>query len=308
MNVADFGDWKENLKDSTMKQTVAYDKLEVLTDRGTDAIYTLGSRSFSIWKADTMEQVFDSGSDFETITAERLPDYFNWSNDDDEMDKRSAKKGPEPEEIKTGIIDGKLVAMIGLERIGGVMTYDISNPEKPVFLNYTNTRDFSEKIAGDVAPEGFDFIPAGNSPTKKPILLVGNEVSGTVSALEYRGTSSIGKKAFIDGFTDGTFRPNQPVTREELTAFLARNLDIAGSGSPFKDVPAGSRFADSIAAVSAEGLITGKSNGTFGSADPLTRAQFAVIINRYMNSVCEDVAFTSYCTAQPSMLNYIDMA
>ncbi|OES46100.1 choice-of-anchor I domain-containing protein [Domibacillus iocasae] len=122
VNVSDFGDWKENVPGSVLAQTDKYDKLEVLTDRGTDAIYTLGSRSFSIWKADTMEQVFDSGSDFETITAQRLPDYFNWSNDDDEMDKRSAKKGPEPEEIKTGIIDGKLVAMIGLERIGGVMT------------------------------------------------------------------------------------------------------------------------------------------------------------------------------------------
>ncbi|MCP3761197.1 choice-of-anchor I family protein [Domibacillus sp. A3M-37] len=308
VNVADFGDWKENLAESDMKQTDAYDKLEVLTDRGTDAIYTLGSRSFSIWKADTLEQVFDSGSDFETITAERLPEYFNWSNDDDEMDKRSAKKGPEPEEIKTGIIDGKLVAMIGLERIGGVMTYDISDPENPVFLNYTNTRDFSDKIAGDVAPEGFDFISAQKSPTKKPILLVGNEVSGTVSALEYHSTSSLGKKAYINGFTDETFRPDQPVTRGELTAFLAGNLDISGSGSPFKDVPAGSRFADSIAAISAEGLIRGKSNGMFGSADPLTRAQFATIINRYMNSVCEDAAFASYCNAQPSTLNYIDMA
>ena len=299
VNIADFGDWKENLPDSAMKNTDAYDKLEVLTDRGTDAVYTLGGRSFSIWKADTMEQVFDSGHDFETITAERLPEYFNWSNDDDELDKRSAKKGPEPEEIKTGIIDGKLVAMIGLERIGGVMTYDISNPENPVFLNYTNTRDFSDKIAGDVAPEGFDFIPAQKSPTEKPILLVGNELSGTVSALEYRGASSIGKKAYINGFTDGTFRPDQPITRGELTAFLAGNLNLTGTGSPFKDVPAGSRFADSIAAVSAEGLISGRSNGTFGSADPLTRAQFAAIASRYIDSVCEDAAFASYCAAKP---------
>lgn len=307
VNVADFGDWKEQVPDSPLAKTDQYDKLEVLTDRGTDAVYTLGSRSFSIWKADTMEQVFDSGSDFETITAERLPDYFNWSNDDDEMDKRSAKKGPEPEEIKTGIVNGKLVAMIGLERIGGVMTYDISDPENPSFLNYTNTRDFSDKIAGDVAPEGFDFIPAEQSPTKKPILLVGNEVSGTVSALEYRGASSIGKNVYINGFTDGTFRPDQPVTRGELTAFLAENLAITGSGSPFKDVPAGSRFADSIAAVSAEGLISGKSNGTFGSADPLTRAQFAAIVSRYMDSVCEDASFASYCAAVPSTLEYTDM-
>ncbi|TDL32017.1 Ig domain-containing protein [Jeotgalibacillus sp. S-D1] len=164
-----------------MKNTPAYDKLEVLTDRGTDAIYTLGGRSFSIWKADTMELVYDSGSDFEKITAERLPTVFNCSNDDNKFEKRSAKKGPEPEEVKTGQIGDKHYAFIGLERIGGIMTYDISNPKKPKFVNYDNTRDFTKKVAGDVSPEGMDFVSGDASHTGLPLVLTGNEVSGTVS-------------------------------------------------------------------------------------------------------------------------------
>lgn len=169
-----------------MKSSEDYEKLEVLTDRGTDAIYTLGGRSFSIWKADTMELVYDSGSDFEKITAERFPDYFNWSNDDDEMDKRSAKKGPEPEDVKVGMIGDQVYAFVGLERIGGVMTYNISNPENAQFTNYINSRDFSAKIAGDVAPEGLEFVPQQVSPTGRPLVIVGNEVSGTVSVNEYQ--------------------------------------------------------------------------------------------------------------------------
>jgi len=169
-----------------MKSSGDYDKLEVLTDRGNDAIYTLGGRSFSIWNADTMELVFDSGSEFEEITAERYPDYFNWSNDDDVFEKRSAKKGPEPEDVKVGMIGSELYAFIGLERISGVMTYNISNPTNATFANYTNTRDFSQTISGDVAPEGLAFIQAENSPTNKPLLLVGNEVSGTVAVNEYQ--------------------------------------------------------------------------------------------------------------------------
>ncbi|MCD7035926.1 choice-of-anchor I family protein [Metabacillus sp. GX 13764] len=197
-NVADFKDVKNDIKlDSSlfkgmskeeaeksfeeMKKNPAYDKLEVLTDRGNDAIYTLGGRSFSIWKADTMELVYDSGSDFENITAARYPNYFNSSNDDDAMDKRSTKKGPEPEGTVVGKAGGKQYAFIGLERIGGIMAYDISNPEKPVFANYINTRSFSGKIAGDVAPEGLDFVSGENSPTKRPLLLSGNEVSGTAA-------------------------------------------------------------------------------------------------------------------------------
>lgn len=169
-----------------MKSSGDYDKLEVLTDRGNDAIYTLGGRSFSIWNADTMELVFDSGSEFEEITAGRYPDFFNWSNDDDAFEKRSAKKGPEPEDIKVGMIGNELYAFIGLERISGVMTYNISNPANATFANYLNTRDFSQAVSGDVAPEGLSFIPAEDSPTKKPLLLIGNEVSGTVAINEYQ--------------------------------------------------------------------------------------------------------------------------
>ncbi|WP_043932652.1 choice-of-anchor I family protein [Bacillus sp. EB01] len=201
INVADFKDIKntirlnpDRIKGMTaeeaqaafdkMKNSDAYKKLEVLTDRGNDAIYTLGGRSFSIWKADTMELVYDSGSDFETITAQRLPDVFNWSNDDDEFEKRSAKKGPEPEDVKIGIVGGEVFAFVGLERIGGVMTYNITNPENAQFANYFNSRDFSQAIAGDVSPEGIEFIDAKDSPTKRPLILVGNEVSGTVSVNE----------------------------------------------------------------------------------------------------------------------------
>ncbi|MEC1523798.1 choice-of-anchor I family protein [Neobacillus niacini] len=167
-----------------MLNTKDFEKLEVLTDRGNDAIYTLGGRSFSIWNANTMELVYDSGSDLERITAERFPDVFNWSNDDNVFEKRSAKKGPEPEDVKVGIIGNDVYAFIGLERIGGVMTYNISNPENAEFANYLNTRDFSATIAGDVAPEGLAFVSAEESPTGRPLVLVGNEVSGTVSVNE----------------------------------------------------------------------------------------------------------------------------
>ncbi|MGM0836974.1 MAG: choice-of-anchor I family protein [Bacillota bacterium] len=201
INVADFKDVKDTISINTellkgmtaeeahsafdrMKNSTDFNKLEVLTDRGNDAIYTLGGRSFSIWKADTMELVYDSGSDFENITALRLPEVFNWSNDDDEFEKRSAKKGPEPEDVKVGMIGDQVYAFVGLERIGGFMTYNISNPKDAQFANYINSRDFSQAVAGDVGPEGLEFIPSDASPTGRPLVLVANEVSGTVSVNE----------------------------------------------------------------------------------------------------------------------------
>lgn len=148
--------------------------------------YFYGARSFSVWNTDGT-QVFDSGADMEKITAERLRDYFNISNDKyktSDFDKRSGKKGPEPENVEVGTVGDRTFAFVCLERIGGVMTYDITDPTKPTFANYINTREFTADLGGDNSPEGLDFIPAQQSPTGKALLLASFEVGGTVAAYE----------------------------------------------------------------------------------------------------------------------------
>ena len=82
-----------------------------------DKTYIYGGRSFSIWDADTLNQVYDSGSDFEKLTADLYPTVFNSSNNKSELDSRSGKKGPEPEDIKVMKIKGKTYAFIGLEKM-----------------------------------------------------------------------------------------------------------------------------------------------------------------------------------------------
>lgn len=150
-----------------------------------ESLYTLGGRSFSIWTADGA-QVFDSGSDFERIIAARSPEFFNANNDDRDFDSRSDNKGPEPEGLALGTVGKRRYVFVGLERMGGVMTYDITNPLAPVFVDYTNNRDFSvdpadAPAAGDLGPEGLLFIDAKDSPTRSPLLVVANEISGTVT-------------------------------------------------------------------------------------------------------------------------------
>lgn len=157
-----------------------------------DALYSYGARSFTIWNTETMTPVFDSGSDFEVITANRLGlAHFNASNDDNEGDDRSDDKGPEPESVVVGIVDGKTYAFVGLERVGGIMVYDVSNPEAPEFVQYINPRDFTIAdveadlaSVGDLGPEGLKFIAGMDSPTGNPMLVVGNEVSGTTALFD----------------------------------------------------------------------------------------------------------------------------
>ena len=155
-------------------------------DAGTyEALYSFGARSFSVWDpTDGFKQVYDSGDDFEQITGKALESYFNASNDNVAKDNRSDNKGPEPEYVKVGEVGDEQYAFIGLERIGGIMVYNVTNPEQPKFVTYYNSRDFSADVAGDVAPEGLEFIPADKSPTGTPLVLAANEVSGTVAVFE----------------------------------------------------------------------------------------------------------------------------
>lgn len=151
-----------------------------------DKLYAYGARSFSIWDAETGEQVFDSGNDFERITALRYGSDFNNNNDENGAESRSDDKGPEPEAIAVGSINGHQYAFIGLERMGGIMVYDVSNPFAPAFIQYINNRDLSVEPgegvdAGDLGPESIQFISANDSPNNQPLIIVGNEVSGTTT-------------------------------------------------------------------------------------------------------------------------------
>jgi 2',3'-cyclic-nucleotide 2'-phosphodiesterase (5'-nucleotidase family) len=151
-----------------------------------DEIQVFGARSFSIHAADG-RRVFDSGDALERLTAATFPANFNSNNDTNDFDSRSDNKGPEPEGVTVGRIGPRTYAFIGLERIGGVLIYDVTDPLAPIFVQYTNNRDFgSDPVGPDSGPEGLVFVDAFSSPTHRPLLLVSNEISGTVTLYEAR--------------------------------------------------------------------------------------------------------------------------
>jgi DNA-binding beta-propeller fold protein YncE len=182
---------------ATLKANVNIGRLTATTATGDtdrdgdfDEIHVPGTRSFSIW-TESGSLVFDSGDAFEQITAAELPAFFNANNDANgagTFDSRSDNKGPEPEALAIGEIKGRTFAFVGLERIGGIVVYDVTEPSSPQFVQYVNRRDFTAPIdspaAGDLGPEGIIFVPQSESPTKNPLLVVGNEISGTTSIYE----------------------------------------------------------------------------------------------------------------------------
>jgi len=137
-----------------------------------DDIRMFGTRSFTIWEVtgSGLQQTWDSGSYFETYIRDNDP--TGW------VDSRSDDKGPEPEGLVLGEIDGKTFAFIGMERNNGVFMFDITDPTAPSFLAYNRISTGTIPLR----PEGMSFVSAADSPNGQNLLIVGFEGDGTASS------------------------------------------------------------------------------------------------------------------------------
>ncbi|MCX5938820.1 MAG: alkaline phosphatase D family protein, partial [Cyanobium sp. LacPavin_0920_WC12_MAG_62_9] len=184
-------------------------RLKIITDLGnydaTTAAYeqkfVFGGRSISI--LDSLGNViWDSGDaiDKAAIAAGTYDD------------TRSDDKGSEPENVTVATVDGKTYAFVALERSGGVVSFEITDPYNASLVSY------NKSATGVVSPEGIIVIPADKSPNGRTLLVTSNEVSKqlevlaqdyTLQLLHYYGESGLlGVKtapimgALIDRFDD----------------------------------------------------------------------------------------------------------
>jgi hypothetical protein len=226
-----------------LKNNARLGRLQVRKDLGDldgdgdwDRIVPIGGRGITIWNS-AIERVWDSGDFFEQHTASLYPSNFNASNTNNTRDNRSRAKGPEPEGVAVGTINGKQYAFAICERVGGIFAYRIDSPSAPVFQGYINTRNFSFATgvagSGDLGPEGITFISAADSPNGKAMLLVAHEISGTLAIYEVN--------AICDGA--GDINADCIVDANDLGALLAAwgpcaapcAADLNGDGSVSAD-------------------------------------------------------------------------
>ena len=265
--------------------------LRVFEDLGKNAsgiyeeLYMAGTRSFSIWDAEG-NQVFDSGSEFETEIATNYPAYFNTRVDDaafevgddldpaktvignttyfwDAVDARSLKKGVEPEALSIAKIGSSVYAYIGLEKQGGFFVYDITDPVNTSVVEYKNDIDYTAapSAAGDLAPEGMVTFAQDN----KNYLAIANELSSTVAIYEL---AADGKATKLDSLNVGSFDKgaaeilSYDAAGKALYTTNAENqtIDIIDVSTPANLVKSGSidfsAYADNLQSVSVKnGLV-----------------------------------------------------
>ncbi|SFE67224.1 choice-of-anchor I family protein [Roseivivax sediminis] len=144
-----------------------------------DELYAYGSRSFTVLDTEG-NVVFDSGAQFSRLIAEIRPELFN--QDEGDFDDRSDNKGVEPEAVAVGMVDGRPLAFIGLERDNGVFVFDLSNPENPSYVNYIDSEAY-----GNISPEVIDFVPASESIDGTDKIYVSYEGDGNTAVYTVSG-------------------------------------------------------------------------------------------------------------------------
>jgi len=82
----------------------------------------------------------------------------------------------------------------------------------------------------------------------------------------------------ISGYADGTFKPDNKITRAEFATIIVKTFKLAAqNGTVFADTQ-GHWAQDSIATAAYYGIVSGYDADTFGPDDPITREQMAVMI------------------------------
>lgn len=309
-------------ENSGLEGKVVFFKTEDFDGLDPEKDYVFGGRSFTVFQAteNGLEEVFTSGDDFEALTAQYVPEYFNASNDNAVLDDRSGKKGPEAESVTVGTVDGKTYAFVALERTGGVMAYDVTDPEAITFVNYVNTRDFGTTVegseeyedgeldkwvtGGDVAPEGLLFLDAASSPNGEPLLLAACEVSGTVAVYQL-GSEDLTVLPFTDvnsddwflaavqyvyendrmaGTSSTTFQPEVNLTRA-MAAQVLYNLEgqpaVTGDTTFTDAAAAGDWAVKAITWAEQTGVVAGIGDGLFDPTANVTREEFAQMMYNY---------------------------
>lgn len=104
-----------------------------------------------------------------------------------------------------------------------------------------------------------------------------SDIAGTAYEREIR---TLAAYQLLSGFEDGTFRPQDTLTRAQFAAMLATALDLpAGDSLSFSDVSGDAWYAGAVAAAADMGFLTGYGDGTFGPEDPLTYEQLTTALS-----------------------------
>lgn len=121
---------------------------------------------------------------------------------------------------------------------------------------------------------------------------------------------SLAASRAISGYPDGTFKPNQPISRAEFATVIVKVLGLSATGTKLFEDTQGHWGRYTIAAAYEAGIVSGYDAHRFGPDDPITREQIAVMIARAarLGSTSSQLTFTDSYIISPWAREFVARA
>lgn len=207
-------------------------RLKTLKEQTGQPPTAFGSRSISLFDADTGALLWDSGTTLQTLAiAARVYD-----------DSRSDDKGVEPEGVVVARWNGRTYAVVGLERTttSMVVVFDVSDPAAPAWVSHA-------LLPGSLSPEGLTFVEARHSPTGRAQLVVANEVSNTQDFLDFEALLASNAPGAAGSFTPTMLRDAAGGPSLQITSLLTAG-EVTNGLTPGSSVYAAPGLFDGMGA------------------------------------------------------------
>lgn len=200
------------------------------------------------------------------------------------------------------------------EELGYLIRYDLNGGEGADYTDEIAAEGTTITLKPAPSKDGYVFAGwsdgdttynAGDAVTVEHAMtftaqwkLEGEEIiAGTAGLLTVAGLGTDDHIAYVYGYPDGTVRPNETITRAEVTTIFyrlltsARRDEIFTSENSFRDVDSSMWYNKAASSMAAGGYIQGYADGTFGANKPITRAEFVCLAARFATKT---TGFASY--------------
>lgn len=155
---------------------------------------------------------------------------------------------------------------------------NVSHISKTTVMAGDTSLENSLKNKNAITPKDGQITNVGNSFTY-------NAPANSLSIIHLSSDNNTVHTPYISGYTDGTFRPDSTITRAEAAAIIAKLAGIDENktyANTFSDVSADAWYANAVNFVKDKEYISGYENNTFKPENSITRAEFAVLIGKYI--------------------------
>lgn len=157
----------------------------------------------------------------------------------------------------------------------------VKTENRSAFIELLEALPPSAKLYEGAGAQRWEEITPALLAQRRGLSYAPRTFSDTAESPYAREIDTMAVYGLLNGYEDGTFRPDGTLTRAQFSAMVASALDLApGKGSQFSDVAEDAWYAGAVSAMTGMGFLSGRGDGTFGPDDAITCQEMVAALNQ----------------------------